>query len=254
MHMHQVVRGSLLAVVFAATTPLRAAEVTVMSTVALTPTLDALAPKFEKSGADKLAITYDTVAQLRKRVEAGATADVMILSRSALDDLQKQGKVAPGSIVDLGKTYVAIGVRAGAPKPDISTVEKLKAAVLAAKSISYSDPAKGGSSGVYFAKLLEGMGIADQMRAKTILVPGAQSPDVVARGESELCVAQASEIAAVPGTELVGPLPGELYSAITFSAGIGAASPHEAAAKALIGLLSGPLGVSILKSKGMDPP
>ncbi len=177
----------------------------------------------------------------------------MILSRPVLDGLQTQGKVAKGSIVNLGSSYVAVGVRAGAPKPDISTAEKLKAALLAARSISYADPAKGGASGVYFAKVLDRLGIADQMKSRTHLVPGAEAGELVARGEVEMGIAQASEIAAVPGTQVVGPLPGDLNSAIVFAVGVGATSKDPAAARSLIELLTGPTGAAVLKSKGMDP-
>ena len=230
-----------------------AAELKVMSTVALTPTLDELTPKYEKSSGNKLVIVYSTIAELKKRIEAGETADIMVLSRPALNDLQTQGKVSEGSIANVGSSYVAIGIRAGAPKPDISTAEKLKEALLATKSISYADPAKGGASGVYFAKVIDRLGIADQMKSKTVLVPGAQAGELVAKGEVEMGVAQASEIAAVPGAQVVGPLPGDLNSAITFAVGIGSASKDPAAAKSLIELLTGPTGAAVLKSMGMDP-
>jgi molybdate transport system substrate-binding protein len=224
-----------------------------MSTVALTPTLDELIPKYESSSGNKLTIVYSTIADLKKRIDAGETADLMILSRPVLDDLQTQGKVAQGSIVNMGRSYVAIGVRAGAPQPDISTAEKLKAALLATKSISYADPAKGGASGVYFAKVLDRLGIADQMKSKTVLVPNAQAGELVAKGEVEMGVAQASEIAAVPGTQVVGPLPGDLHSEMIFSVVIGSMSKDPAAAKSLIELLTNPTGAAVLKSKGMDP-
>jgi molybdate transport system substrate-binding protein len=149
------VEYSLLLALGAAAPAACAAEVKVMSTVALTPTLDELIPKYESSSGNKLTIIYSTIADLKKRIDAGETADLMIHSRPVLDDLQTQGKVAQGSIVNVGRSYVAIGVRAGAPQPDISTAEKLKAALLATKSISYADPAKGGASGVYFAKVLD---------------------------------------------------------------------------------------------------
>jgi len=177
----------------------------------------------------------------------------MILSRPVIDELQTQGKVAQGSIVNVGRSYVAIGVRAGAPQPDISTLEKLKAALLATKSISYADPAKGGASGVYFAKVLDRLGIADQMKSKTVLVPGAEAGELVAKGEVEMGVAQASEIAAIPGTQVVGPLPGDLHREMIFSVGIGSTSKDPAAAKSLIELLTSPTGAAVLKSKGMDP-
>jgi molybdate transport system substrate-binding protein len=230
-----------------------AAELKVMSTVALSATLDELKPKFERATDNKLSIVYSVIADLKKRIQEGETADVMILSRAALDDLQTQSKVASGSIVNVASSAVAIVARAGAPKPDISTSDALKRTLLAGKSIVYADPAKGGASGVYFAKVLERLGIVDQMKAKTILVPGAQAAEVVAKGEAELGVAMASEIVPVADAQLVGPLPGDLNFVIVFSAGIGPTSKDPAAAKSLIQFITGPTGAPVLKSMGMDP-
>jgi molybdate transport system substrate-binding protein len=220
-----------------------AAEIKVMSTVAMTATLDELKPKFEAATGHKVTIVYSVIADLRKR----------ILSRAALDDLQVQGKAMPGSIVNLASSYVAIGVRAGAAKPDIGSADALKRTLLAAKSIVYADPAKGGASGVYFAKVLDRLGITEQMKSKTILVPGAQAAEVVARGEAEMGVAQASEIVPIAGAQLVGPLPGDLNNVTVFAAGIGPASKAPAAAKALVEYVTGPVGAGVLKSKGLDP-
>ena len=229
-----------------------AAELKVMSTVALTPALDELKPGFESNG-NHLTIVYSTIAELKKRIDGGETADVLILSRPVLDGLQSQGKVVQGSIANIGMSYVAVGVRTGAPLPDISTPDKLKAALLATRSISYADPAKGGASGIHIAKVIDRLGITDQMKAKTVLVPNAQAGELVAKGEVEMGVAQASEIAAVPGTRVVGPLPGELNSSIIFAVGVGSTSQDPTAAKALIELLTSPAGAAVLKSKGMDP-
>jgi molybdate transport system substrate-binding protein len=243
---------SLVSALMISTTGARAAELKVLSTVALTPALDELKPKFESAG-NRLTIVYNTIAELKKKIEGGETADVIILSRPILDDFATQGKVTQGSVVSIGASYVAVGVRAGATPPDISTAEKLKAALLATKSISYADPSKGGASGIYFAKVLDRLGITDQMKAKTVLVPNAQAGELVAKGEVEMGVAQASEIAAVPGTQVVGPLPGDLNSRIVFAVGVGSTSQNPEAAKALIELLSSPAGAAVLKSKGMDP-
>jgi molybdate transport system substrate-binding protein len=244
---------SLLVDVVIATTVVYAAEIKVLSTVALTPALDELVPKYE-SGGNQLTIVYNTIAELKKRIDSGETGDVIILSRPILDEFETQGKLVHGSVVNVGASYVAVGVRAGAPLPDISTPEKLKAVLLAAKSISYADPAKGGASGVYFAKVLDRLGIADQMKARTKLVPNAQAGELVVSGEAEIGVAQASEIAAVPGTQVVGPLPGEFNSRMFFAAGVGSTTRNRAAAKSLIDLLTSPTGAAVLKSKGMDPP
>ena len=199
-----------------------AAEVKVFTSVALTSALAELAPIFEQKTGNKLAISYDLAAVQKKRILDGERADVIILTRAMMDDLAKQNKLAPGNIVNVAGTPVALAVRAGAPKPDIATVEAFKQTLLSAKSISYSDPGKGGLSGVVAGRAIERLGIAEQMKSKTTLVPGAQSPDLVAKGEVELGIAQASEIVPNAGAQLVGPLPGELGSMTQFSGGIGA--------------------------------
>jgi len=231
----------------------QAAEIKVLTSVALTSALDELAPQFERATGNKLNIGYGLIADIRKRIIAGETADVVILSRPAMDDLQKQDKIAPGSVTDVVETPVAIAVRAGAPKPDISSADALKCSLLAAKSIVYADPAKGGASGVYFAHVVEQLGIAEQLKARTILVPGAQAADVVAKGEAEIGVGQASEIVPVAGAQLVGPLPGELGSVTKFTAGIGAGSKASEAGKSLIQFLTGPAAAPVFKSKGLQP-
>jgi molybdate transport system substrate-binding protein len=230
-----------------------AAEIKVLASVALTSALDELAPQFERATGNKLTLGYSLIADIRKRIAAGETADVVILSRPAMEDLGKQDKIASGSIMDVVETPVAIAVRAGAPKPDISSADALKRSLLAAKSIVYADPAKGGASGVYFAHVVEQLGIAEQLKSKTILVPGAQAADVVAKGEAEIGVGQASEIVPVSGAQLVGPLPGEFASMTAFTAGIGASTKVPEAAKSLIQFLTGPTAAPVLKSKGFQP-
>jgi molybdate transport system substrate-binding protein len=227
-------------------------EVTVLTSVALTSAMDELAPQFERATGNKLKIGYSLIADIKKRVIAGESADVIMLSRPAMDDLRKQDKFAPGSVIDVAGTPVAIAAKAGAPKPDISSADALKATLLAAKSIVYADPAKGGASGVYFATVIDKLGIAEQLKAKTILVPGPQAADVVAKGEAELGVAQASEIVPVSGAQLVGPLPGELGSLTQFTAAIGAGSKQAEAAKSLIQYLTGPSAAAVFKAKGFQ--
>jgi molybdate transport system substrate-binding protein len=228
-------------------------EITVLTSVALTAALDELAPQFERTTGNKLKIGYSLIADIKKRVIAGETADVIMLSRPAMEDLSKQDKLAPGSIADIAGTPVAIAARAGAPKPDISSPDALKRSLLAAKSVAYSDPAKGGASGVYFAHVIDQLGIAEQLKPKTILVQGALAAEFVARGEAEIGVGQASEIVPVSGAQLVGPLPGELGSVTQFTAGIGAGSKQADAAKSLILFLKGPIAAPVLKAKGFQP-
>jgi molybdate transport system substrate-binding protein len=152
-----------------------AAEIKVLSSVALTSALNQIAPSFEQASGNKLNISYSLIADIRKRMLDGETADVIILSRPVMDELDKQEKFTAGSITNIAGTPVALAIRAGGPKPDISSVDPLRRTLLAAKSIAYADPAKGGAAGVYFARVVDRLGIADQLKSTTILVPGAPS-------------------------------------------------------------------------------
>jgi molybdate transport system substrate-binding protein len=231
----------------------QAAELKILTSVALTSVLDELAPMFEKATGAKLSIDYNLIAVQRKRILEGESADVIILSRGVMDELQKQDKIGASGLVNVAGTPVSVAARAGAPTPDISTADAFKQTLLNARSIVYADPARGGASGVYFARVLDRLGIAEQMNAKTILVPGAQAAEVVAKGEAELGVAQASEIVPVAGAQLVGPLPGEFASMTVFTAGIGAVSQSPDPANELIKFLTGPEAARRFKAKGFEP-
>jgi molybdate transport system substrate-binding protein len=215
--------------------------------------LNQVAPNFEQATGNKLKIGYSLIADIRKRMLEGEGADVIILSRPVMDELDKQQKFASGSITNVAGTPVALAIRAGSPKPDISTVEALKRTLLDAKSIVYADPSKGGASGVYFAHVLDRLGIADQLKSKTILVPGPQAAEVVAKGEAEIGVAQSSEIVPVAGAEVLGPLPGELASTTHWTAAIGATTKAPEAAKSLIQFLTGPVARPVFSAKGFQP-
>src|SRR6202035_5590395 len=136
----------------------------------------------QKTG-NKLVIDFNLAAAQKKRILDGERADVIILTRAMMEDLARQNKLAPGNIVNVAGTPVSLAARAGAPKPDISTVDGFKQTLLSAKSISYADPTKGGLSGVVASRAIDRLGIAEQMKSKTTLVPGPQSPDLVAKGE-----------------------------------------------------------------------
>ena len=229
-----------------------AVEVKVFTSVALTAVFNEISPIFEQKTGHKLIIDFNLAAVQKKRLVEGDRADVIILTRSMMEDLAKEKKLAPGNLVNVAGTPVALAARAGVPKPDISTVEAFKQTLLSARSIAYADPAKGGLSGVVASKAIERLGIAEQMKAKTTLVPGAQSPELVAKGEVELGIAQASEIVPIAGTQLVGPLPGELGSMTLFTGAVGAETQSAAAAKAFIDFLSGPEAAPYFKSKGFQ--
>jgi molybdate transport system substrate-binding protein len=237
-----------------AATSASAAEIKVLTSVALTSALNEIAPSFEQATGNKLnTIGYSLIADIRKRMLDGETADVIILSRPVMDELDEQQKFASGSITNIAGTPVALAVRVGAPKLDISTVDALKRTLLAAKSIVYADPAKGGASGVYFARVVDRLGIADQLKSKTILVPGAQAAEVVAKGEAEIGVAQTSEIVPVAGAQVLGPLPGEYASTTLFTAAIGATTKVPEAAKSVIQFLTGPVARPVFSAKGFQP-
>jgi molybdate transport system substrate-binding protein len=231
-----------------------AADLKVVSGGAFKQVLNALAAQYEKETGHRLDIVYQTAGQHLELIRAGKEEfDVAVLPPEGLDALAKEGKIVPGTSAALAKTGVGVVVKAGAPKPDISTVEAFKRALLAAKSVAYIDPKAGGSSGIYVAKLLEKLGIADQVNAKAVLVHGGAVADHIADGEADIGVHQISEILPVAGATLVGPLPAEIQNYTVYAAGVGAAAKDRAAAEALVKFLSGPHALPIIKSKGMEP-
>ena len=230
-------------------------ELSVYSSIGVRSAAEELFRKFEKHNGNRLAVTWGTAPMLVARIEGGERgADVLILSRAGIDALLKQGRILSGSDVTLAGSGVAIAVKAGAPKPDISTAEALKQTLLNAKSIAYSEPSAGGASGVYFAKLLERMGLAEQMRPKTKYPPaGGFSAELLLTGEAELAVQQKPELLHVSGVEIVGFLPGDLNLVTEFAAAVMAGSKNTAAGKALIDSLRSPEAAALFRAKGLDP-
>jgi molybdate transport system substrate-binding protein len=232
----------------------KAADINAVSGGAFKQVLTALVAQYEMESGNKVKVTYQTVGQHLKLIAGGEeTFEVAVLTPEAIDGLIKVGKVVPGSRADLAKTGVGVVVKAGAPLPDISTVEAFKRMLLAAKSVAYIDPAAGGSSGIYVAKLLERLGIAKEVNAIAVLVHGGAVADHIADGEAEIGIHQISEILPVKGVTLVGPLPAEIQNFTVYSAGLGAAAKDDAAAVGLIKFLSGPHALPIIKAKGMEP-
>jgi molybdate transport system substrate-binding protein len=231
----------------------RAAEIKVLTAGAYKQVVLALLPDFEKRTGAEVVLDNGTVGQLKKRIAGGEAFDVLIVTPAAMDNLTKAGKLAAGSEVKLATVGVGVAVKEGAPKPDISTVEKFKQALLAAKSVAYIDPASGGSSGIYVDKLLVKLGIADQIRPKAKLKKGGLVADLVASGEAELGIHQISEIVPVKGVTLVGPLPQDIQNTTTYAVALSASTQSKEAAAALIAALHGPAATAVLKAKGMDP-
>lgn len=230
-----------------------AAELKLLTAGAFKSTVLALLPEYERTSGNKVSVENDTVGALMKRIEAGESFDVVVMTPAAVDKLASEGKVISGSRTNLARVGVGVMVKAGASKPDISTVEAFKKALLEAKSISFIDPASGGSSGIYVEKLLERLGIADQVKPKEKLKQGGYVADYVESGQAELGIHQISEIVPHAGVTLVGPLPKEIQNYTVYAAGIGTATRDAAAAKELIASLSGPSAQALFKSKGMEP-
>ena len=230
------------------------AEIKVLSAVAMKSALDELGREFERATGHKITIAYAPAGAVRDRIQGGEAFDLAIVPRPVLEGLETQGKIAPGSTIALVWSAVSVCVRAGAPKPEISSVEAFKNALLASKSVAYSDPAKGGASGIRFARVLDRLGIADQMKPKSKLT-GPNSAEFVARGEAELCINQTMEILRTVGVDLAGPLPAELQNTtdFVFAAGIGPGTSQPGPAKALIGYLRAPQAAVTFKTMGMEP-
>jgi molybdate transport system substrate-binding protein len=209
-----------------------------------------LAPAFERTSGTKLTITWGSAAGLVKELEAGAAADLVILTAEAIDDLIKRDKVVAGSRVDLARSGIGIAVRKGANKPDIGSPDALKQTLLAAKSVAHS---KTGMSGIYFPTVLARLGITDAMKSKIVMPePGTPVGDVVAKGEAEIGVQQISELLPVAGVDVVGPLPASLQKITTFSAGIPSAAKEPDAAKALMTFVAKEAR-PLLGPKGLEP-
>jgi molybdate transport system substrate-binding protein len=231
-----------------------AAEIKVLTAGAFKQVVVALVPDFEKQTGHKVTVDNETVGGLIKRIDGGEAFDVLFISPGALNDLAKKGKIVDGSGVPLARVGVGVMVKAGAPKPDVSTVDAFKKALLDAKSVAYIDPASGGSSGIYVAGLLDKLGIADQVKAKAKLKQGGYVADLIKSGEAELGIHQISEIVPVKEVTLVGPLPAEIQNYTTYAGGLGSAAKDPEAAKALLKVFTSPAAAELLKSKGMEPP
>ena len=246
--------AAIAAMVLALSGLAQAAELKLYSTIGVQGAVEELIPQFEKETGNKIAATWSTAALLVKRIESGETADLYILTRSGIDTLAKEGKIAAGSDVTLAGSGIVVAVKAGAPRPDISTPEAFKQAMLNARSIAYSDPAAGGASGVYFAKLLERLGIAEAMKPKTRHPPpGGNSADLLLTGEAELAVQQKPEIMYAKGVDVIGTLPGDLNSITVFAAAVAPDSKNAEPAKLFIKMLQAPASAAVFRAKGLDP-
>jgi molybdate transport system substrate-binding protein len=230
--------------------PAPAAPLKLLTTNAVRGSLEELLPTFERQAKRKVEAYYYSTNQMMDLIKGGEMADVVILTGPALDELAKQGSVVHGSRTDLASTGIGVCVRRGAPRPDISTLEAFKRALLEAKSIAHTTT---GQSGVYFSGLIERLGIGAQVRAKARTQPGGIVGETIARGDAELGIQQISEIYAASGADLVGPFPAEIQKRTVFSVGLFAGTRQEEAAKSLIQFLKTPASARVMKGKGLEP-
>jgi molybdate transport system substrate-binding protein len=246
--------GLLAAFIAAPLTLAGAAEVKVFSTIGIKSVLEELIPKFEKSSGHKLDVTWSTAALLAKRVESGEQADAVILIKNNVETFLKGGKIVSGTDTLFGQSIFAVGVRAGAPKPDISTADAFKQSLLAAKGVSYSNPASGGASGVYIAKQIERMGITEQLKDKTKFPPsGGFSGTLLVSGDADIAIQSKPELLSVPGVAIVGPLPGDMAFTVVYAGGVQVGTTQADAAKAFVNYLKSPEAQAVFKAKGYDP-
>jgi molybdate transport system substrate-binding protein len=227
-----------------------AAEITVLCSVGLKAVMDDLAPKFEQATKHKVILKYDLAAVLKRQVEAGDAFDLVVLTPPMVDDLIKQSKLAADSRTVIARSGLAIAVKAGAKKPDLSTTDAFKRALLEAKSIAY---AKEGASGVYFAEIIQGLKIADALKAKsTLTTSGDAIGEAVLHGTAEFGVLPVSEILPVHGIEVGGIFPAEVQRYIVMAAGVGVHAKQAGAARDLVKFLTAPAALPVIKVKGME--
>jgi len=242
------IAGCLSALVAGA--PTHAAEITVVAGGGPLPdVLGTLMPMFEKATGNKVKISSKSGSEMTADLKSGA-ADLVITNTEVVEELAKNGDVAGDGRTLLMISKVAIGVKTGAPRPDVSTPDKLKAALLAARTVGYSQ----GSSGQHFQTVIQKLGIADAIKAKAVVVQGRPVGAAIASGEAEIGVQQVAELRPFAGVDVIGELPTELQKQIPYSAGIAAKAKDAATARALVAFLRSQPAMDVLKRKGMDLP
>ena len=230
-------------------------EIRVVSTTAMKSSLDELAPIFERESGHTVAFSFGPSQRITRQVSEGAENDITITSDHGLESLITQGRIVPGTRADLTSSAMALAVQKGAKRPDISSAEKFKETLLAAKSLGMSNPVGGGQSGKNLIAIFDRLGITEQIKAKATY--GAGGPTgliglMLLRNEVEIGIQQLPELIMVPGIDVIGPLPPDIQSMTVFSAGLSTAAKNPDGAKALIKFLTTPTAKAAYKSKGLD--
>ncbi len=224
-------------------------EIKVLSSIATKEAYLELVPQFEKASGHTVATTWSGTTAIMKQLAAGEQYDLVMISATELEELIRQGRIAAGSRVDIAKSGIGIAVRKGAPHPDVGTVDALKQALLAAKTVGYTS----GPSGVYMGQLVERMGIAEAVKAKFKSVPsGGTIGTIVAAGECEIGFQQVSELVHIAGIDYIGPLPADVQRVTVFSSGLQTGAAQAGAAKALVSFLTAPAAKAVMTKHGLD--
>lgn len=229
-----------------------AADLKVLTAGAFKPVVTAVVADFEKQSGHKVTVENDTAGALLRRIGGGEAFDLVVLTPGALDELTKAGKIAPGSATKLARVAIGVAVKRGAPLPDIGTVAAFQNTLLSARAVAYIDPAAGGSSGIYLSQLFEKMGIADRIKPKAVLVPGGLVAQRLVTDQADIAIHQISEILAVPGAVLVGPIPVEIQNYTVYAGALSADGKSLDAARALLAALRSASAREIMTAKGLE--
>ncbi len=252
--MKAITAGLMGAVMTICASAASGAEIKILTAGAFKPVVSALAPSFEKATGHKLIIDNDTAGGLTKRIEGGEAFDAVFLTPAALKDLTSKGFTAADPQTNVARVAIGVAVKEGAAAPDIASTDAFKSALRNAKRIAVIDPKAGGSSGIYLAQLFQKWGMTDELQPKLVLVPGGLVATRLISGEADLAIHQISEILAVPGAKLIGPLPADIQNYTVYRGARSAKSTQAQAAEAFIAAMSGPDAAAILKDKGMERP
>jgi molybdate transport system substrate-binding protein len=230
--------------------PCAAAPLKVLSAGACEHYVAAMAARFEKTRGQHVVIEEDTVGRLVQRINEGERFDVALVTPAGLDRIA--GRLISGPRIELVRVGIGVAVRENTPLPDIGSVESFKRVLREAGSVAYVDPAAGGTSGIYFSRLLERLGVAEAVRPKAVLVPGGAVAQRVAAGQAEIGIQMISELVGVKGVTLVGPLPAPIQTYTVYAGVVGASSSDPSAARALLELLASPEADDALKAAGLE--
>ena len=237
----------------AAIVPASAADLKLLTAGAFKSVALELVPEFEKKTGHRVTIENDTAGGLARRLSDGEYFDVVVMPPAPMTPLLGS-KLVESSVKPLARVGIGVAIKQGASVPDISNVDAFKRSLLAARAIAYTDPASGGTAGTYLSKLFEKMGIAAELKPKSVLVKGGLAAEKIVSGEAEIALQPTSELLAVPGVVLVGPIPLEVQTYIIYAGAVSAAVRDRAAAEALLAALHGPDKAALLKKKGMELP